>query len=86
MREQTGLPILTARNNVVPVDEKALRGRRAIRATQYVFPSGGAKTPPMVQAPSVLETLTKIAGLTNPDDDAVHMHALRQTFDDVGMG
>jgi hypothetical protein len=33
----------------------------------------------MVQAPSVLEALTKIAG------KYVHCHALRRSFDDVGM-
>ncbi|HEX5461431.1 MAG TPA: integrase family protein [Steroidobacteraceae bacterium] len=71
--------ILTARKNAAPLDHKVLRRRRAIRATQYVFPSGGAKTPYMVQAPSVLEALSKIAG------KYVHMHALRRTFDDMGI-
>jgi integrase len=71
--------ILTARKNAVPLPDKVLRRRRATRAIQYVFPSGGAKTPYMVQAPSVMASLTKIAG------KYVHMHALRRTFDDMGM-
>lgn len=71
--------ILTARKNAVPLPDKVLRRRRATRAVQYVFPSGGAKTAYMVQAPSVMASLTKIAG------KYVHMHALRRTFDDIGM-
>jgi integrase len=71
--------ILTARKNAVPVEDKVLRRRRAVRATEYVFPNGGVKTPYMVQAPSVIKALTEIAG------KYVHLHALRRTFDDVGM-
>jgi integrase len=71
--------ILTARKNAAPLPDKVLRRRRATRAVQYVFPSGGAKTPYMVQAPSVMASLTKIAG------KYCHIHCLRRTFDDVAM-
>lgn len=71
--------ILAARKSTAPLADKVLRRRRAIRAVEYVFPSGGAKTPYMVQAPKMLEALTKIAG------KYIHMHCLRRTFDDMGI-
>jgi integrase len=76
--------LLLARKHAPPLDERVARRRRVQRASEYVFPSNGRKTPYIVQAQAVMEALTKIADCDR-DGERLHIHALRRTFDDVGM-
>ncbi len=58
---------------------KAIRRRRVHRSGEYVFATNGRITPYITNAQSTIEELTKVAGAH------VHVHALRRTFEDIGV-
>jgi integrase len=58
---------------------KAIKRRRVQRSSEYVFATNGRKTPYITNAQSTIEGLTEVAGAH------VHVHALRRTFESIGM-
>jgi integrase len=70
--------LLTAQRQPVAVG-KAIKRRQVQRSAEHVFPTNARTVPYITNAQSSLDGLTKVAG------SHVHLHALRRTFESVGM-
>ena len=69
--------ILNTRLTAQDEDTPAARRRRRERASEYVFPSFGRKTPYVSDARATLDAVSAVAGCH------ISMHDLRRTYEDV---